>query len=160
MEPTGGDSGEEPVDNSHPTQPQCDLKFFTRPITALAGLAGLVGSHQYLDLQDDGSNTIVEGQWDKASNLLKASVDPLGHGLAANNPATDAQFGATLLIPCGTIGTVVATAESFTPTTYSALGPNSNSFMYWLLNSTGLLKYFPTGPYGDAGWGAPIPGNP
>ena len=62
---------------------------------------------------------------------------------------------------------IVSDAESFNPVPYNAFagipffgpGANSNRFMDWLLNVSGLAPYYTGAPPGSYGWNAPTGGG-
>jgi RHS repeat-associated protein len=146
-----------------PTPPQtCDVEMFTRPLN---GVGGLFGTHQYLEVADDGVQWTIEGgpqyfkfgHWGK----LRSYVDEFGEGLPGDDPTKDRLFGGILPVSCAQADTIIRDAQAFKTTAdYHLDGPNSNSFMSWLLKTTGLSFYYPVPPPGSVGWGVPIPGNP
>jgi len=55
----------------------------------------------------------------------------------------------------------IETAENYysnNEVAYNAAGPNSNSFISWLLQSGGVSQYF-GGPRGSVGWNTPLYGT-
>jgi RHS repeat-associated protein len=143
----------------------CDLEMHTRLTRGVPGALG--ASHQYLTLDDPYTRDewTVEGARDKNATAfgslgaLVARETENGVGYPDDHPSTDAVFGGKLLIPCGEIGVILADAKSFIPTAYEAFGPNSNSFMHWLIEKAGLGFYYPLPPPGAVGWYTPIGGQ-
>jgi hypothetical protein len=147
-----------------------DMQLFTRPID---GFVGFLGSHTYLELTTTSGGILdtIEGLpfvlQAGGAQMLVGVVDPGGTGTA--NPSGDKNFGGVLPIPCSTVSSLVSAADNFTPVLYTALagvlgpnlpsGANSNTFMAWLLKTTGLLFYYPAQPPGAYGWYNSIP-NP
>jgi RHS repeat-associated protein len=130
-------------------------------------------SGQLLDTVEGLPNPVVM----PGTTLLVANVDtptgciapagtcehsPGGTGTSENNPVTNNSFQPQILVSCALANAVVATAESFNPVPYvgtagwrganSPTGANSNTFMNWLLNMTGLSLFYPVPPSGAIGW--------
>jgi hypothetical protein len=112
----------------------------------------------------NGNEWTIEGEPQKAQlfNWGKLTVSVLENSYGPNdNPSKDTLFGQKNVIPCGQVAADVSIAQSFKTTAqYEPGGPNSNSFMSWFLNLTGLIKSYPTAPPGSVGWNKPIPGDP
>ena len=111
----------------------------------------------------DGNEWTIEGEPQRAKVLncgnLTASVIENGYG-ANDNPSKYTAVGGKNVIPCGQVSADVSIAQSFKATArYKPFGPNSNSFISWFLNITGLIKFYPNPPSGAVGWNVPIPGN-
>jgi hypothetical protein len=139
----------------------------TRPLT---DLAGMFGSHQYLYMHDRNNNTVVVeggpttfvfGDWGKLEYYSATN----GSGLKGNDPQKDATWGGTMSFPqsvtCNKVDEIVTTAKNFKATAdYQLSGPNSNSFMRWMLDKSSMSPLYPLPPTGAVGWYVPIPGNP
>jgi RHS repeat-associated protein len=155
-------SGGDPV-GGDPPPPVCDEQLHTRPT---GGVAGLIGSHSYVELTDsNGNEWTVEGYRDATATTfgswgaLEDKVTENGFAYHNDNPTKDLLFGGDLIVPCSSVQSYLAVAAGFNTTAYYPLGPNSNSFLSWFLDGTGLRFYYPTAPPGAIGWGVPIPGN-
>ncbi|HUI55704.1 MAG TPA: hypothetical protein VLY04_12075, partial [Bryobacteraceae bacterium] len=87
-----------------------------------------------------------------------------GNGLPGDHPGKDPQVGLTLSSPqgftCGEVSEILGLANGFQAKTkyYAVSGPNSNTWMNWMLNAAGIASYFPLPPAGAWGWDAPING--
>jgi hypothetical protein len=156
-------------------EPSCDddIQMFTRPIKGVLGLLG--ASHSYLEITAPNGVLLdtVEGLPVTLSTggpkMLVGAVDPEGTGTSQNNPGTDDPFVGKWAISCSEADTVVADALAFQPVPYTGsaglfgvnmpAGANSNTFMHWLLNATGLSFYYPVPPPGAYGWYNSIPVN-
>ena len=144
-----------------PQPPKCDEELYTRPLN---GIPGLIGSHQYMVVNDGmGNEWTIEGEPQQAQafnwgNLVSSAIEN-GYG-AHDDPSKDKVFGGDWIIPCSEVDGLVAIAQSFNGTAkYTPGGPNSNSFMNWFLNKSGLSFLYPTAPPFAIGWYATIPGN-
>ncbi len=105
---------------------------------------------------EGGPERFNAGDWGKLIQYEKEN----GNGLKGNNPRSDKRFGGRLVVPCPEVDLILSTERAFKRTAdYQILGPNSNSFMSWLLTKVGLSMFYPTPPLGSTGWGDPIPGN-
>ena len=141
--------------------PQCDAELFTRPVTFLGVSLGPLGTHSYLEVWDPSGNEItIEGGPANPGNFLNLGLlvsfetangvhylGPIG-----DNPGTDSHQGA-YVAPCSDVAAAIADGASFSTTaTYSGpFGPNSNSFLNYLLNVSGLSYLFQV-PVGSVGW--------
>lgn len=131
------------------------------------------GTHSYLRMKDrNGTIHTVEGGpdhiWPIPAKLVAHITDGPSYGLEGNNPSHDLRYGGQALAypesdVCDAVDLVLAKAKAFQPTADYDVddGPNSNSFMHWLVNQVPMLSSFITyPPYLSVGWGTPIPGNP
>lgn len=149
----------------------CQVSLY--PIKGVLGLLG--ASHSYLEITAPNGVLLdtVEGLPVTLSTggpkMLVGAVDPEGTGTSQNNPGTDDPFVGKWAISCSEADTVVADALAFQPVPYTGsaglfgvnmpAGANSNTFMHWLLNATGLSFYYPVPPPGAYGWYNSIPVN-
>jgi RHS repeat-associated protein len=147
------------VDSSDPT---CTMQMYTRPVDDLKYTElGLAVTHSYLVFTNsNGGIVTVDGRHDRKKNLLTGGVAVGGYG-PSNNPKSLLNWsdGPPVVIPCDDIPAAQIDAKNFTPVTYNKYGPNSNSFLHWLLNKLNLGGVYQQ-PIGAWGWNAQIPGNP
>ena len=124
-------------------------------------LLAYLTTHSYLVLTNSQTGfTTIDGL--HTGNLLTDEV--VTNGYSGDNPNQNPgnrwnfSDGPPISIPCSNIQKFISVAQAFQPTTYSALGPNSNSFMHWLLTQLGFGKTY-SAPFGAWGWNTPIPGQ-
>jgi RHS repeat-associated protein len=148
--------------------PQCTMQLWTRPTdyTLPLGLIpeniwlAYIATHSYLVLTNSQTGfTTIDGL--HTENQLTDEVVTNGYGNNKNqNPSNLWNFsdGPPISIPCSEIQQFINVANAFQPTTYNAAGPNSNSFMHWLLTQLGFGNTY-SAPFGAWGWNTPVPGQ-
>ena len=156
-----------------PPPPPCfdDLQMYTRPVNIYGKHGvGYWATHQYLQITTTTGQMLI---LDTVEGLNAGPTTPGGPNMlvggvtvGANGPndnsSSDKKFGGQLLIPCDLASEIVEDAADFNPVPYNFLagfwgpnnppGANSNTFMHWLLNVTGLSIFYPVPPPGAGGW--------
>ncbi|QOY87512.1 RHS repeat-associated core domain-containing protein [Paludibaculum fermentans] len=141
----------------------CEYQLYVTPLENSA--AGVFGSHVYLALTDRaGHKHVIEGGPQRYNILdygkLRAYVTD-----APRLPEDEGRhFGPHFTMPqsfiCNDVDRLLGLAKSFRETAdYQKDGPNSNSFMHWLLSKAGLSDWYTPPPSGTIGWYDSIPGN-
>lgn len=137
--------------------PHCEVELMTRPVTFTKfGVSLSPGTHSFLEIFDSSGETTIEGGPTNLNNyrnpgLLRSFVTVDGFHYADDEGATsDGSFA----ISCDQAGLATYDGLNFTTTArYSGIfGPNSNSFLHWLINVSGLGGLFTNAPPGSWGW--------
>ncbi|MGC4052292.1 MAG: RHS repeat-associated core domain-containing protein [Paludibaculum sp.] len=142
----------------------CEYQLYSEPLENPA--AGLYGSHLYLALTDrKGQKYVIEGGPERYDvrdyGKLMAYVTSAPRAPEDEGRAVGPHFGMPQSIICDDVDRLLGLADSFKKTAdYQTFGPNSNSFMHWLLSRAGLIDWYTPPPSGAIGWYDPIPGNP
>jgi len=149
----------------------CSVTLFYRPVA-------FGENHAYFEVTVNGFSSILEGEPERnvtvknaASMVLKYGLNPFGKLIAVDtsgtagdpnhpgdNPGSDKSSGSVEggLPVCELAGQLIYDAQIFKPDKwYRPLGPNSNSFAWWLaINANGFLgkSYFQEPP-NVPGWG-------
>jgi RHS repeat-associated protein len=165
MEPSGGDSGEGPVDNSHPDQPTCSISVYNRPIEAFHGLNLPGAQHGFIEFTAaDGTVDFAEGQ--KNGSLVGAYAGDTGgqlagdtkvvNGVVVPNGNLDGQETGSQV--CGWLSTLESDASAVNQQSigYHWWGPNSSSVLSYMLNSLPDTSWFSL-PW-MIGYGSKLPG--
>ena len=158
-----------------PQQQPCydDVQMYTRTVQVFGSCASILisgscATHQYLQITSLSDQLLdtVEGinqapTTPGGQNMLVGGITVGGNG-PDDNPSADTPFQQTLQITCATASNIVEDAADFYPVPYvfyaglwgtnTPPGANSNTFMNWLLNVTGLSMDYPTPPPGAIGW--------
>jgi RHS repeat-associated protein len=141
--------------------PQCDVELNTRPVYASAG----IGTHSYLEVwgSTGGEDTLEGGPTNGGllntftPGVLKSFDTPDGFAYTDDLPADQ---GTINPISCTQADALIADDRKFSTTlTYSfagLFGPNSNSFLHWLITTGGLSSLYPSAPFGAFGWNNPV----
>jgi hypothetical protein len=144
-----------------PLTPQCDVELNTRPVYASGGF----GTHSYLEVWgSSGMENTLEGGPSNGGLLntftpgVLRSFDTVnGFEYPDDLPADQGSINA---ISCTQANALIVDDLNFSTTlTYSAtglFGPNSNSFLHWLINTGGLSSLYPNAPFGAVGWNNPV----
>jgi RHS repeat-associated protein len=148
--------------------PPCDVEFFTRYIFDgfVARAASLFATHQYLELTGPGAGptaVFIEGGPTNDDSAF-TNPGPLRSYVTSGAPHYPQDAGAkpwtgtTHDIPCSQEVSTIALAKGFVSgQTYDAVnGPNSNTFMAWLISQSGLSSIYKGAPPGALGWGQPF----
>ena len=157
--------------NGEDDEPDCTIQMYTRMLSGLKGsLLGFLGTHSYLVVTETGAPMVTfDGRHN--GNLLQGAYATPGSSTSdpTNNPNNTGRGyafstvadGPPAQIPCSDIGSMEQAVTNFNsgpPVTYHTFGPNSNSFLNWLLNQVGLGGLYGQPP-GGWGWNTPIPGH-
>ena len=149
------DDGNDGDDNSDPT---CTMTMYTRGLTGIWSILGTFATHSYLVLTETVGNSSSTVTIDGLHQGKKLTDEVVTLGLNGgkygygNNPSTSIDDG-TFEIPCDDIQLAENAAQAFmsNPPNYGVLGPNSNSFMHWLLDAIGEGTTY-SAPLGSWGW--------
>jgi hypothetical protein len=132
----GGGSPAAPPPAAPPPAPTCEVELFTRPVYASAG----IGTHSFLEVWGSAAveNTLEGGP---TNNNSFFNPGPLRSFDTINGVAFSDDFpadaGKLNIVPCSQADAAITDDKAFkTTSTYSLfgqLGPNSNSFLHWLI---------------------------
>jgi RHS repeat-associated protein len=145
--------------------PTCSVDLFTRPVTQSLG----IGSHSYLEVWGSlGEETLEGGPTNNGSffspGVLTRYITP--NGVFYPDDTYHASPANAIAIPCTEANLAIQDATNFSTTAtydpFAIFGPNSNSFMHWLLLVSGLTSLYPDAPWGSFGWnyGSILPSQP
>ncbi|SPF39112.1 hypothetical protein SBA4_2300003 [Candidatus Sulfopaludibacter sp. SbA4] len=144
-----------------PPAPSCSLELEYAPVQSLHYTPLHRRNHALLVVTDgDGNTFTMEGN-------PQTVAPPWGMLVPDNLPGNvgDAQWGSILTSSqdpnlCNQIASIETAENNYSNNEvhYNPLGPNSNSFINWLLQSGGVDQYF-TAPPGTTGWSTSLYGT-
>ncbi len=152
----GGGGGGAPAPAA---QPLCSVELVTRSVQYMRGLA----THSYLEVWDSAIESTLEGASANGRDPLTVITNPgnlisvdTKNGVGFPADLINPTYGPVNPISCGLANTVIQDDDLFTTSaTYNfagIYGPNSNSFLGWLINASGLSYLYPSPPPGAFGW--------